>query len=72
MLARADITTKTPQAGRKIQSVGYFKAIVASIARIFAPAEIPQILQRGGVFPNSGSWRTKFERRSPCYTTDWR
>jgi DNA polymerase V len=25
-----------------------------------------------GLFPNSGAWRTRFERRSPAYTTDWR
>ena len=27
---------------------------------------------RCGLFPNSGAWRTRFERRSPAYTTDWR
>jgi len=27
---------------------------------------------RCGLFPNSGAWKTKFERRSPAYTTDWR
>ncbi len=26
---------------------------------------------RCGLFPNSGAWRTRFERRSPAYTTDW-
>jgi DNA polymerase V len=27
---------------------------------------------RCGLFPNSGAWRTRFARRSPNYTTDWR
>lgn len=27
---------------------------------------------RCGLFPTSGAWRTRFERRSPAYTTDWR
>jgi len=27
---------------------------------------------RCGFFPNSGAWRTRFERRSSAYTTDWR
>jgi DNA polymerase V len=27
---------------------------------------------RCGLFPDSGAWRTKFARRSPNYTTDWR
>ena len=27
---------------------------------------------RCGLFPNSGAWRTRFERRAPNYTTDWR
>jgi len=27
---------------------------------------------RCGLFPNSGAWRTRFERRSPAYTADWR
>jgi DNA polymerase V len=27
---------------------------------------------RCGLFPNSGAWKTRFERRSPNYTTDWR
>ena len=27
---------------------------------------------RCGLFPNSGAWRTRFERRSPAYTTDRR
>jgi len=27
---------------------------------------------RCGLFPNSGAWRTRLERRSPAYTTDWR
>jgi DNA polymerase V len=27
---------------------------------------------RCGLFPSSGAWRTRFERRSPAYTTDWR
>ncbi len=27
---------------------------------------------RCGLFPDSGAWRTRFERRSPAYTTDWR
>src|SRR5215813_8110224 len=27
---------------------------------------------RCGLFPNSGAWKTKSERRSPAYTTDWR
>jgi hypothetical protein len=31
---------------KEIQPVGHFKAIVARIARIFAPAEVPQNLQR--------------------------
>jgi DNA polymerase V len=26
---------------------------------------------RCGLFPSSGVWRTRFERRSPNYTTDW-
>ena len=26
---------------------------------------------RCGLFPSSGVWRTRFERRSPDYTTDW-
>jgi len=25
-----------------------------------------------GVFPNSGAWKTRFERKSPSYTADWR
>jgi DNA polymerase V len=25
-----------------------------------------------GLFPSSGAWRNRFERRSPAYTTDWR
>jgi DNA polymerase V len=25
-----------------------------------------------GFFPDTGAWRTRFERRSPSYTTDWR
>jgi DNA polymerase V len=27
---------------------------------------------RCGLFPSSGAWRTRFERRSPSYTRDWR
>jgi Domain of unknown function (DUF4113)/impB/mucB/samB family C-terminal domain len=27
---------------------------------------------RCGLFTNSGAWRTRFERRSPAYTADWR
>jgi hypothetical protein len=27
---------------------------------------------RCGLFPSSGAWRTRFERRSLAYTTDWR
>ena len=27
---------------------------------------------RCGLFPKSGAWKTRFERRSPAYTTDWR
>jgi DNA polymerase V len=27
---------------------------------------------RCGLFPTSGAWQTRFERRSPAYTTDWR
>jgi uncharacterized protein DUF4113 len=27
---------------------------------------------RCGLFPNSGAWRTRFERRSPAYITDCR
>jgi DNA polymerase V len=27
---------------------------------------------RCGLFPSNGAWRTRFERRSPAYTTDWR
>jgi Domain of unknown function (DUF4113) len=27
---------------------------------------------RCGLFPNGGAWNTRFERRSPAYTTDWR
>src|SRR5262249_24959111 len=27
---------------------------------------------RCGLFPKSGAWRTRFERRSPAYTTAWR
>jgi DNA polymerase V len=26
---------------------------------------------RCGLFPNSGAWRARFQRRSPDYTTDW-
>lgn len=26
---------------------------------------------RCGLFPSTGAWRTRFERRSPAYTTDW-
>jgi DNA polymerase V len=25
-----------------------------------------------GLFPSSGAWKTRFERKSPAYTTDWR
>jgi hypothetical protein len=32
---------------RKFQPVGHFKAIAAPIARVFAPAEVSQNLQRG-------------------------
>jgi DNA polymerase V len=27
---------------------------------------------RCGMFPNSEAWRTRFEHRSPSYTSDWR
>jgi len=27
---------------------------------------------RCGLFPAGGAWRTRFERRSSSYTTDWR
>jgi len=27
---------------------------------------------RCGLFPSSDAWRTRFERRSPAYTSDWR